>query len=126
MLNVRLPEFLNELETIVLRFLLREDTADNRVIVEQLATCSLESREHNGYGIYMNLQVSNKAPRCPTDDFELDDISAIVGGQLCGFILFVRDGKAAFLEGFPLGGDAWPKSEIIEKVGRFHNVDSVD
>jgi hypothetical protein len=31
-------------------------------------------------------------------------------------ILFVREGKIAFLEGFPLGGDEWPSSENIEKV----------
>ena len=105
MLNVKLPEFLNELETAIIRFLLRKDSADNRAIAEQFATCSLESREHNGYGIYMNFQISDTAPRCSTDDFELNDISAIIGGQLCGFILFVRDGRVAFLEGFPLGGD---------------------
>ena len=126
MLIVKLPEFLNELETTILKFLLREDTADNRVIAGQLASCSLDSRERNGYGIYTNFRVSESAPKCLTRDFERGDVSAIVGGQLCGFILFVRDGKVAFLEGFPLGGNEWPSSETIEKVGRFHNVDSLD
>ena len=125
MLTVKLPDFLNELETTVIRFLVQEDNTDNRAIVEQLATCSLESREHNGYGIYTHFLISNTAPRCSSNSFELNDISAVVGGQLCAFILFVRDGKVAFLEGFPLGGDEWPSVETIEKVGRFHNADSI-
>ena len=79
----------------------------------------MESRERNGYGFYTNFQVEDAAPRCAKADFELGDVSAVVGGQLCGFILFVREGRILFLEGFPLGGDEWPSSENIEKVSGF-------
>ena len=64
MLTVKLPEFLTELEATILRFLLQEDTEVNRILSEQLATCSLESRERNGYGFFTNLCVADSAPRC--------------------------------------------------------------
>jgi hypothetical protein len=121
MLNRSLPSFLTELETAVLSHLLREESEDNRVLNEQLATCSLESREHNGYGFYTNFRVNDAAPLCDRADFELGDVSVVVSGQLCGFILFVRSRKVAFLEGFPLGGDEWPSSEKFEKVAGFHS-----
>jgi hypothetical protein len=38
----------------------------------------------------------------------------MVGGELCGFMLWIRDGKVDFLEGYPLGGDAWPNDERFE------------
>jgi hypothetical protein len=119
MLTTKLPEFLTELERRVLEFLLQEDSEENRVLSEQLASCSLESRERNGYGIYTNFQVADFSPRCVRENFELNDCSVVLSGQACGFILFVREGKAEFLEGFPLGGDEWPSPENIEKVSRF-------
>jgi|SRR5665213_344113 len=119
MLNAKLPDFLTGLEASVLLFLLQEDTEDHRILFEQLATCSLESRERNGYGFFTHFCITDFPRRCSIANFELDDASVIVGGEHCGFILFVRDGKADFLEGFPLGGDAWPLSEAFEKVTRY-------
>jgi hypothetical protein len=116
MLSTKLPDFLTELEIAVLQFLVREETEDNRILSDQLATCSLKSRERNGYGFFTNFHIADSKPQCSKRDFELGDAAVIVGGELCGFILFVRDGKATFLEGFPLGGDAWPLSETFEKV----------
>jgi hypothetical protein len=121
MLTMKLPEFLTELERKVIEFLLKEDTEENRVLAEQLAGCSLESRDLDGFGFYTNFQIADVAPRCARENFELGDISVILSGQLCGFILFVREGKVAFLEGFPLGGDEWPSSENIEKVSRLQS-----
>jgi hypothetical protein len=114
-----LPGFLTELERRVLQFLLEEDSEENRVLSEQLTGCSLESRERNGYGFFTNFQVAEDAPDSARTDFELGDVSVVISGQLCGFILFVREGRIAFLEGYPLGGDEWPSSENIEKVMRF-------
>jgi hypothetical protein len=119
MLKTKLPEFLTELESAVLSFLLREDSERNRILFDQLRSCSLESREHNGYGFYTSFKIDESAPRCQPADFELDDIAVVISGQICGFVLFVRNGGISFLEGFPLGGDEWPSSEIIEKVSRF-------
>jgi hypothetical protein len=121
MLTAEFPEFLTELERTVIDFLLREDSEDNRVLRRQIADSSLESREHNGYGIYTHFQIASDAQKCTNENFELGDVSVVLSAQLCGFILFVRGGKIAFLEGFPLGGDEWPSPEIIEKVSRFQS-----
>jgi hypothetical protein len=121
MLRAGLPSFLTELEGTVLSFLLADDSEENRVLREQLATCSIESRERNGYGVYTNFCVQDSAPRCVRENFELGHISVMLAGQRCGFILFVRDGTASFLEGFPLGGNEWPSTEIIEKVTQFNS-----
>jgi hypothetical protein len=46
-------------------------------------------------------------------ELELDGTllaSALVDKQLCGFILWIKDGKIDFLEVYPLGGDSWPKN----------------
>ena len=119
MLMPQLPEFLTDLEAAVLQFLLQEDTEITRALREQLATCTLESRERNGYGFFTNFHVIDSAPKCSIENIELGDASAVVGGEKCGFILFVREGRIEFLEGFPLGGDSWPTSEQFEKVTGF-------
>jgi hypothetical protein len=118
MLKVKLPEFLTELEHTVLQAFLQSELEDVCVLGEQLASCSLKSREHNGYGFYTNFQVDDIPPRCAKENFELGGVSVVLSGQLCGFLLFVREGKVEFLEGFPLGGDEWPTPENIEKVIR--------
>jgi hypothetical protein len=115
---LRLPDFLTELESVVLRELLQGESDDLVVLRRQIASCSLQSRERNGYGFFTNFHVGENAPRCANENFELGDVSVVLSGQLCGFILFVRDGKIDFLEGYPLGGDEWPSPEIIEKVNR--------
>ncbi len=119
MLKVKLPDFLTELERTVLAFLLQEDSDENQLLMQQLASSTLESRENNGYGVYTNFEVPEVVLRCAQESFELGDVSVVLSGQLCGFILFVREGKVEFLEGFPLGGDEWPSTENIEKVTRF-------
>jgi hypothetical protein len=121
MLTMKMPEFLTELEKTVLRYLLQGDSEETRILREQLASSSLESREHTGYGFFTNFKVDGAAPPCARVNFELGDVTVVLSGQLCGFILFVREGKIAFLEGFPLGGDEWPSSENIEKVSGFQS-----
>jgi hypothetical protein len=121
MLMGKLPEFLTELESTILRYLLQDDTEENRTLADQLKMSSLQSRERNGYGFFTNFAVPDSAPRCTKMNFELGNVCATVGGQLCGFILFVRGAKADFLEGFPLGADAWPESEDIQNVREFRS-----
>jgi hypothetical protein len=118
MLNLELPEFLTELERVVLSELLLNENEDSQVMYEQLASCSLESREHNGYGFYTNFRVDPAVPLCLRENFELGGVSVVLSGQQCGFILFVTGGRIDFLEGYPLGGDEWPSPENIEKVIR--------
>jgi hypothetical protein len=116
MLNMKLPDFLTELERVVLSEFLSRENEDSQALCEQIASCSLESREHNGYGFFTNLKVDPAATACSRENFELGNLSVVLSGQLCGFILFVRGGRIDFLEGFPLGGDEWPSPEKIEKV----------
>jgi hypothetical protein len=121
MLKMKLPSVLTELENTVLSYLLQEDSEENHTLRQQLSSCLLESREYNCYGIYTNFKLDDASRRCLRENFELGDITATLSGQLCGFILFVRDGKISFLEGFPLDGDAWPSTENIEKVSKFYS-----
>jgi len=121
MLKDELPEFLTELENAVLSLLLEDDSSENGILRAQLAQSSLESRERNGYGFFTHFKIEESAHRCERSNFELGDASAVISGQQCGFILFVREYKVSFLESFPLGGDEWPSPETIEKVTRFHS-----
>jgi hypothetical protein len=121
MLMQRFPDFLTELERTVLAYMLQVDSEETRVLREQLASSSLESRDHNGYGFFTNFKVDSGSALCERANFELANVTAVLSGQLCGFILFVRDGKIEFLEGFPLGGDEWPSPEKIETVSGFQS-----
>ncbi|MGI4828620.1 MAG: hypothetical protein ACRYFU_10595 [Janthinobacterium lividum] len=84
-------------------------------LIQQVEGSRLASGELNGYGFYTNFSVPTGAPHLPWQDHRLH-ASAIVGGELCGFILWIEDGKISFLEGYPLGGDSWPKHETFTNV----------
>jgi hypothetical protein len=114
-----LPAFLTQVETAIIKFLLQNNFEDRPAVVQQLQTSVLESRDLNGHGFFTHFKLPETTPLCEKRNFELGDVCAIVSGEPCGFILFVRDHKISWLEGFSLGEDGWPSSETIEKVGSF-------
>jgi hypothetical protein len=111
---LNLPSYLTPLESAVISALLNS-VEFGEIIGIQLSQSKLESRENNGYGFYTNFLVDDNAPACPLGNERLH-ANTLVGGELCGFILWMRDGKAHFLEGYPLGGDSWPTDECVNKI----------
>jgi hypothetical protein len=81
----------------------------------QLRQSELGSREFNGYGFFTNLVIPEYVPGCPDLDRTLF-ASGLVDDQLCGFILWIKDGKIDFLEGYPIGGDSWPENESFKAI----------
>jgi hypothetical protein len=110
-----LPSFFTPLEAAVVEVILTNPNIDSEKLRRQVATSELKSRERNGYGFYTNFAVPETIEHYPSAN-EQFHATALVDGQLCGFILFIRDGRVAFLEGYPLGGDAWPQQETFHSV----------
>jgi len=115
---LEMPEFLTDLERAILDFSLPEAGENEEVLRQQIAMSKLASREHTGYGFFTNFRIDEDSPRCSVSNFQFGNVTAVVSGELCGFWIFVREGEISFLEGFPLGGDSWPSSEVIEKVSK--------
>jgi hypothetical protein len=112
---LELPSYLTPLESAVISSMLEGSKDYGETLRLQLVESQLESREHNGYGFYTKFSVPVDVPTCSLVN-EHFHASSLVGGELCGFILYIRDGRVAVLEGYPLGGDAWPQSESFEQV----------
>jgi len=109
------------LEEIILEAILQGVPEYEAALRLQLESATLESRDHNGYGFYTTFVISHSLP---TIDFSGRlHASAYLCDQLCNFMLWVKDGRADFLEGYPLGADEWPSEEKIEKV-TFGSVDA--
>ena len=118
MLKYELPNFLTELEPTILKFLLDNAPEHRDVLMHQLASSALESRDYTGVGFFTNFVIEESAPKCSISNFELGDLSVTISGQDCGCILFIKDGVVSFLEGFTYGDD-WPSTEHIEKLEKF-------
>jgi hypothetical protein len=98
----------------VIEAILQGEPGSEQCLREQLRQSGLRSREFNGYGFFTNFVIPKQVPPCP----ELDKTllaSGLVDDQLCGFILWITDGKIDFLEGYPLGGDSWPTNESFKR-----------
>lgn len=103
------------LEQAVLDKLLAGEDPLLRVLREQTARARLAERTATGVGFYCHLILPDDfievaSPR----DFEIADVKADIVGLQDGaeFVLFVRDGRLAWLEGFTIGED-WP-TEITD------------
>lgn len=104
---------LNPLERAVLEMFLDGDDARLGILREQLATCSVRSRELTGAGFFTNLHVPAGAHKIDSlHRVVISDVDADVPGLThgAGFALFIENGVLDFLEGFSFG-EPWP-SEI--------------
>lgn len=77
-------------------------------IAAQLDQATIASRRKTWFGFFLNFAVSPTALLEPAN-FELNDVYADIEGLEygAGFLLFVRNGKIAFLEGHSHDED-WP------------------
>ena len=113
MLN--LPDFLTPLERSVLSVLITGAEFFEADLSSQIMLSRLDRRENNGYGFFTHFIPSETAPILPWQDYRLH-ATGKVSGQLCGFMLWIKAGRVDFLEGYPLGGDAWPDKEEISEL----------
>lgn len=101
---------LNEFEQAVLDKLLAGDHEILAGLREQAAHARVTSREQTDSGFYCNFEVPADIPTLNgSPDFELGDVDASVDGleHGAGFLLFVRNGRISFLEGYSYE-EPWP------------------
>lgn len=110
---LKLPSFLTKLEVQVLSAMVHGNAEQNEIFMAQFDSCKLERREINGYGFFTHFVMIVDVPALSWTN-HIIHAHAVIGGESCGFMLWIEDGKIDFLEGYPLGGDAWPRGESIE------------
>jgi hypothetical protein len=101
---------LSDLEQAVLDKLLDGDHPVLTALREQAAHAHVSSREYSGVGFFCSFKVSADVPPLAAPrDFELGDVDASIDGleEGAGFLLFVRGGRLAMLEGYTYD-EPWP------------------
>jgi len=102
---------LSVLERAVLNLLLSGDSPVLATLRAQAASARVGKRDLSGVGFSCSFEVPPDTARVEgRANFELDDVIATVHGleHGAGFVLFVRDGQLAMLEGFSYG-ETWPQ-----------------
>jgi hypothetical protein len=106
-----MPDELTPLEREVVATLLAPDHPVTQALRQQLAGCRVASREFTGHGFFSTLVLADRVAPAPVTRkrLALGDVAAHIDGleHGAGFILFVRDGVIAVLEGFAYG-EPWP------------------
>lgn len=101
---------LNVLEKAVLERLLAGDHEILVALRAQARHMRINSRKQTGAGFYCNFEVPAEiSPINGPQNFELDDVDASIDGLEygAGFLLFVRNGRMSFLEGYSYE-EPWP------------------
>jgi len=102
---------LTEFEQAVLEKLLAGDHPVLAELRAQAQSAQLASREYTGSGFFLSFNVTRDAARPASEgDFYFGDVNAVVEGLQdgAGFVVFVRDGYLATLEGYSYE-EPWPK-----------------
>lgn len=109
-LELSAPVF-TPLEIAVMEALLKGDSPLLAVLRQQWTAASLDTRELTGVGFYTNFSVPPDVPRLENRDLRIGDVLAEITGLRhgAGFILWVKHGTLAFLEGYSFGED-WPST----------------
>lgn len=107
-------EGLSSFEQAVLDMLLAGNHPALAALRTQAERAKLEFRKFTGVGFYVHFSVPSDVPTAGTstrNDFEVSGVSADIKGLShgAGFILFVRKGRLAFLEGYSYD-ETWPES----------------
>src|SRR6266568_1312153 len=93
---------LSGFEQAVLDKFLEGDHPVLTVLRAQAETGRLGTRNYSGAGFYLSFEMAHGAPMASVGDFRLGDVVAkVVGLQYgAGFLLFVREGRLAVMEGY--------------------------
>jgi hypothetical protein len=119
---------LRPLERDVLDWILRGDDPILRVLRRQLMAASISGRQLTGAGLYVDFVVPDDVPRLDESlgtksDFAFGSVGAVfeeVNVEV-GFVLFVRGGRIAMLEGYTYGNEPWPEPEGKYRLFYFGN-----
>lgn len=100
---------LSELEQAVIDKLLAGDHQALAVLRAQAERMRLVERKETGAGFFCQFEVEEEAPALH-GDFQIGDVHAELAGLAhgAGFVLFVRSGRLAMLEGFTFD-EPWPQ-----------------
>lgn len=104
-------EDLNALEHAVLDKLLAGDHPVLITLRAQAESARVRRREYTGVGFFCDFEVSSDVPRLVVEnDFHIGDVNASMAGLQhgAGFVLFVRNGCLATLEGYTYE-EPWPR-----------------
>jgi hypothetical protein len=111
---------LTPLEKAVIDLLLDKEGEPYDTIRQQLAYAQISNRELTGVGFFTEFILPSDAPvRRDLSDLTLGDVGAVFPGLKhgAGFLLFIRGGVAAMLEGYTYD-ESWPKCTDHFKVHR--------
>lgn len=123
------------LEKDVMKLILAGDDPVLETLRQQFSSSTVESRENTVVGMYLNFNVPKDVKAVHEipgvkSKFCFGDVGAVIGSQQqeVGFLLWIIDGRLAFLEGYSYGDDKWP--EIIEEFnlsyfGDKHDLDEL-
>lgn len=104
-------EGLNEFERQILDKLLAGDHPVLVALRAQAERARISRREYTGVGFFCDFDVPSDAGPLPTrSDFHVGDVNASLDGLKhgAGFVLFVRNGCLAMLEGYTYE-EPWPQ-----------------
>jgi hypothetical protein len=98
--------------------LLRGDHPAMQALRDQHSRARIKNVELTGVGFFVNFETAPDDPLVSPRNFEggsafLEISSAPLGA---GCVLFVRDGRLAFLEGFTYGDDQWSEDARVLAV----------
>ncbi len=111
-----LPSYLTVVERAVLTAILEGPNEHKEILQQQILLSELKSRDFNGHGFFTDFSIPEELSRYPSSR-EILHASAEVDDELCGFILWVINGQADSLEGYPLGAHSChPDGKQIEQV----------
>ena len=103
---------LTPFERIILEALLAGELDDLAVLRAQASAATVTKREMTGVGFFTTFSVPDHCSRLSRSKGQtwLADVGAdLVGVEHgVGFVLFLRDGQIAVLEGFTYGESPWP------------------
>ena len=102
---------LNEFEQQVLDKLLAGDHPALVALRGQAERARVIRREYTGVGFFCDFDVPSDATPLPTQsDFHVGDVNASLDGLKhgAGFVIFVRNGRLAMLEGYTYE-EPWPQ-----------------
>lgn len=106
------PRGFDEFERAVMEMLLSGSHPILEELRRQYGMADVDGRKFTGHGFYVDFALDREAaPRTGAWNLQISDVGAELPGLAhgAGFVLFVREGWLAFLEGFAYD-EPWPDS----------------